>query len=363
MVVIDSDAHVIETETVWDYLEPSEQRFRPVWREGRDGTLRGAGWLIDGQISSTGAGSVAATQEQLEEQSRRTGRELVTPAGAKELVDVPARLRHMDELGVDIQVCHSTLWIRAVANEPATDVALCRAWNRWMYDGYARSNGRLQWSCVLPFLSMPDTLDELKWAKEHGACAVFMRPVEGERLLHDPYFYPLYEAVSAANIAIAVHIGNSNREMVRLLSQRNGGAAFWTLRLANAGACHALLMSEVLDVFPTLRFGFLESGAGWVPHALIDLRSRLRRQGKETPANLLEQKRVYVACQSDDDVPYVLKWTGEHNLVSGTDYGHTDQSSELATFRLLKEECDISQDQWRRIAGDNPKALYALDVN
>ena len=28
--VIDADAHVIETERTWDYLEPSEKRFRPL---------------------------------------------------------------------------------------------------------------------------------------------------------------------------------------------------------------------------------------------------------------------------------------------------------------------------------------------
>ena len=28
--VIDADAHVIETERTWDYLEPSEEKFRPV---------------------------------------------------------------------------------------------------------------------------------------------------------------------------------------------------------------------------------------------------------------------------------------------------------------------------------------------
>jgi hypothetical protein len=27
--VIDADAHVVETERVWDYLEASEQRYRP----------------------------------------------------------------------------------------------------------------------------------------------------------------------------------------------------------------------------------------------------------------------------------------------------------------------------------------------
>ena len=33
----------------------------------------------------------------------------------------------------------------------------------------------------------------MRWAKEHGAVAVCMRPVEGNRLLVDPYFYPIYD--------------------------------------------------------------------------------------------------------------------------------------------------------------------------
>ena len=28
--VIDADAHVVETERTWDYLEPSEQKYRPM---------------------------------------------------------------------------------------------------------------------------------------------------------------------------------------------------------------------------------------------------------------------------------------------------------------------------------------------
>ena len=30
MAVIDADTHVIETEHTWDYLDPSEQQFRPI---------------------------------------------------------------------------------------------------------------------------------------------------------------------------------------------------------------------------------------------------------------------------------------------------------------------------------------------
>jgi len=30
MAVIDADTHVIETEHTWDYMDPSEQQFRPI---------------------------------------------------------------------------------------------------------------------------------------------------------------------------------------------------------------------------------------------------------------------------------------------------------------------------------------------
>ena len=30
MAVIDADTHVIETEHTWDYMDPSEQQFRPL---------------------------------------------------------------------------------------------------------------------------------------------------------------------------------------------------------------------------------------------------------------------------------------------------------------------------------------------
>ena len=81
---------------------------------------------------------------------------------------------------------------------PATDraaveVALCKSWNRWLADIWKQGRGRLRWSCMAPTLSMPDALDQIRWAKENGACAVLLRPIEGQRLLADAYFYPIYE--------------------------------------------------------------------------------------------------------------------------------------------------------------------------
>jgi len=67
-----------------------------------------------------------------------------------------------------------------------------------------------------------------------------------------------------------------------------------------------------------------------------------------------------VACQTDDDIAYVLRYAGENNLVSGTDYGHADTSSELLALQRLREREDVAPDMMDNILNANPKALYAL---
>ena len=62
----------------------------------------------------------------------------------------------------------------------------------------------------------------------------------------------------------------------------------------------------------------------------------------------------------DDDLPFVLKHAGEHNIVIGTDYGHFDASSELDAISILKGSSELSQDTIEKIVDANPRALYGL---
>ena len=58
---------------------------------------------------------------------------------------------------------------------------------------------------------------------------------------------------------------------------------------------------------------------------------------------------------------YVLKYSGEDNITVGTDYGHTDQSTEVEALRNLKNKGTISPAQYEKITTHNPKALFGLD--
>lgn len=115
----------------------------------------------------------------------------------------------MDALGLDVQVLHNTIFIESVSDRPEVEVALCRAWNRWMAEVWKLGQGRLRWVCVPPFHSIPDAIDEIRFGKAHGAVGLQLPPFAGDRLMTDPSFYPLFEEAERLDLAIASHIANA----------------------------------------------------------------------------------------------------------------------------------------------------------
>jgi microsomal dipeptidase-like Zn-dependent dipeptidase len=73
----------------------------------------------------------------------------------------------------------------------------------------------------------------------------------------------------------------------------------------------------------------------------------------------VQEFKIYITAQTDDDFPYVLKYAGEDNVVIGTDYGHTDASSEVDAIevfaRMIRSEA-VKPDS-RRQPADSVRAL------
>ena len=200
-LVVDADAHVVESPRTWDFLDADEEKYRPALFSSPD-RPQTEFWVVDGKPRGTKLPTLA--EKQLEELSKRSGFNVVTAVAAREMDDVQLRLDHMDELGVDVQVLHNTLWISNVAELPDTEAVLTRCWNRWMADAYHKAQGRLRWSCVLPTMTISEALVQMRYCKENGAVAVCMRAHEGNRHLIDPYFYPLYEEAQRLDLAVVV---------------------------------------------------------------------------------------------------------------------------------------------------------------
>ena len=361
MPTIDADAHVVESEHTWDFMDASDAKFRPeiVCPQNQEGR-KNAYWFVEGKIR--GLARQVMTASEFGQMSERAGRIMDTPEEARQMENVGVRLRHMDQLGIDVQILYPTAFIELMAERPEVEVAICKSYNRWLADIWQQGQNRLRWACVLPLLTISESLEQLKFAHQHGACAIFMRGVEGNRLLHDPAFYPIYEEAERLDIAIGVHIANSNPAMIDLLTQRTpGGGTFWKFRLASVGAFHSLIMSGLPEQFPKLRVGFLEASAQWLPYALKDLKRRFALNGRTWPDNPLQTWRLWLSCQTDDDIEYISGYSGEDNLVIGTDYGHNDQSTEIEALRNLRESGQIELALYNKITDANARALYALN--
>jgi predicted TIM-barrel fold metal-dependent hydrolase len=282
-----------------------------------------------------------------------------TSKESREMANIDSRLQHMDEIGTAVQVLYPTLFLRPVTDDPRIELALCRSYNRWMADIWSKAKERLRWAVQLPLMTMDKALDELRWSHGNGACAVFMRGLETHHTLHDPYFFPLYEEASRLNMPIGIHSGIGNFAVNDAL----GGEPFRVAKLMVIGGFHSMILNNIPERFPKLRIGAIEVAAQWVPYLVHDLNLRLPKlQGREAnPDVLRKSSQLFVACQTDDDLPYVLKYAGDDALMVGSDYGHADNASELLALRKLKEKGDIDPKVIDKILFTNPARFYGLD--
>jgi predicted TIM-barrel fold metal-dependent hydrolase len=347
---IDADAHVIESPLTWAHLAEEDARHTPIildqsWgpqKKGNTGNTATQYWMIDNRVR---------------QKDSNIGTD--TSVESRELQDIQARLDHMDELGIDVQVLYPSIFLRPAVRTAEAELALVKAYNRWLAEVNGKAPERLRWVALPPLLSPPDVIrDELTRAKEHGACGIFLRGLEWDKPVGGPFFYPLYEIASALDLAICVHSGNNSAIHHDLFLE---DTSFTTFKLAVVGAFHSLIEKDMPGKFPDLRWGFVEVSAQWVPYICHDLRYRLRRQGRPIPEHLLAENRMYVACEVTDDLPYILSYAGEGQIMLGTDYGHHDPSTEINAFTLIRQRDDLSAEQITRITDTNARALYGID--
>ena len=362
MPIIDADTHVEEPEEAWAFMDEAEQRYRPVkgyFEEGDPNASTGSGyWLIDGLRRT---------------RKIRKDSETGTTAATRELHDVAARLRHMDELGVEVQVIFPTFFIAEFTERAEPNTALRKSYNRWLADRCSQSSGRLRWAVVPPLADIHLAVDELRWAKDHGACGVVKKGnLEAGHWPTDPYFFPLYEEAERLDLPICFHTGNGAVSNAPPTLQNLGN--FYTTILPVLHAFNNLIVDAVPARFPRLRWGFIEANASWLPFVLYRLRRLVSVASQRqvlaagsltagTENDVLSRNNMYVTIQVDEDLAYIVGQVGYENLLTGSDYSHTDLSQELGFVERLQARADagdIPREAIQKITYDNPKKFYAL---
>lgn len=367
--VIDADTHVAEPPEMWDHLESEWYERRPVIVQVPDDTLYGTMdrmWLVDGHIYPKPAG--------------RGGNVLVTPTAqsiwknladvkARELHDLTMRFADMDATNTDVQVVYPTLFLAYLTSDAAYEIELCKAYNRYLAGVWSRAGGKIRYVAVIPLRSIDACIGELRFAKDNGACGVFFRGIEGDRTLDDPYFFPVYEEAQSLGLAICIHQGQGAPALNNLVDIRRSHT-FTHGRIPPVVAFRNLVANKIPENFPELRWGFIETGASWIPFAMYQLRGTLRAQDDFWGPRLFEKYNMWISYEVEEDLPYLAKYVGDDHLVVGTDYGHhtpgttdrlsADPSAQVHLVTQMRNRTDVSVSTVDKILCDNPTALYGV---
>jgi predicted TIM-barrel fold metal-dependent hydrolase len=371
MGFIDCDTHVIECEETWDYMDPSERRYRPVVVDvpgaSGEGTPPVEFYLI---------GETFCRRFPTDCRPLGFGKEYT--AAESHLTDPAVRLRTMDALGVDVQIVISTNFIAAELANPLAEAAVTRSWNRWIADRTADTGGRLRWLLVPPLRTMDRAIEEMEFGKAHGAAGVMLKGVEHGMFLHDPYLFPLYEKAQDLDLTMVVHTGAARHHIEGTgigSSVQTPAQQMHYLSTVMQGL-YAVLASDLNERFPQLRFVYVESGAAWVPAVFQHYQRTLASLNPDayvsdhgdislavTPldaAAAMEEHNLYVACESDEQLPFLTSYLGEGSLVIGTDMCHNDRGSDPVAHSIVMSRTDIDTSVARRITDENARRAFNI---
>jgi predicted TIM-barrel fold metal-dependent hydrolase len=260
----------------------------------------------------------------------------ITPRVAEE--NGAGRLSDMDREGRDIDFIIPGPWCYgAPALAPHLAQGLYRAYHRYMAEYCAADTRRLK-SMVLALATEPAWAAEVIKAHAHEDWVAAVWPLLPEGMpIDDPDLEPIWAAADEADLPIMYHAFTietpyfpgyrdiwDNPAMGRCAGQTWGGQRFLSF----------MLMGGMLDRYPRLRVGTLESGHGWLPHWLVRLtrqidyvRGSVSPTLKHTPVEYAQMGRVFCSIDFSEGAALTkaaIDVLGDHVFMFASDYPHPE---------------------------------------
>ena len=286
--------------------------------------------------------------------------------------DPSIRLKDMDNAGIDTSVIfpsHAASY--CVLRDVGFESALHQAHHRYMRDYCSSAAGRLRWVAVATMRDIGASVKEIThWAKQDAHLAgVLVPPIcPNGQLLDTPDLHPLFACAQDVDIPVLVHggvlrapHGPGARELdhagfiIRAVYQPWGGMT----------AISALIGGGVFDLFPRLRIGVFETGAGWLPWLIERLddsftsRPQLAPKLKRKPSEVVAEGGLFHSIDSDERyVEHCVEELGEDIWLFATDYPHPGTTWPHGA-RTAVERPGLCESAKRKILGSNARRLFA----
>ncbi|MBI4637193.1 MAG: amidohydrolase family protein [Candidatus Rokubacteria bacterium] len=283
--------------------------------------------------------------------------------------DAPAWLRALDKGGVETTVLYPTLGLfMSFLKDREWAVALCRAYNTMVHEEFVRVSPRLKAVALLPVQDPEAAAAELTRAVRQLGLAGGMLAADGQHLLGDPRFAPVYEEAQRLDVMLGVHasgshLGGAGVDLFpRFIQAHTCSHPFGQMRQLTS-----IVFEGIPERFPSLRLAFLEAGAGWAPYWSERMDDEYAKRGRaeapaltKKPSDYVRGGNIYFSCEADEWLlPQALKLIGEHQIVYASDFPHWDHGYP-GSVDEIRARGDLTDAQKRKILADNTRRLYRL---
>ena len=381
--VIDADAHMHEPQYLWErYVEPAYRDQVP-----KVAFMDGAFMVYepDGRIIPKTEKQPKLPATAWADMDAKYGEAYRTWWSAE------TRLKDMDTHGWDVQVLLPTgnngnFAYRVALKDAKLGAAMCRAYNNWCRDYCDADPKRLKFVAVLPGPDTEAMLVEARRAVEElGAVSVRNPFLPEGRWLHEPEYDALWRLACELDFPISIHGEYRQRRFHPFAGANRGNVDDRDMQqLALRGLDHALgfpcdnmatmghfIFAGILDRFPELRLGILESNVGWVPFWLGRMDGHTHGRNS-VMGNAVERlpmlpseyfkRQITVTCDSDESaLSYAVEHLNGDNIAWNTDYPHPDAPKPENALPDLDAQ-QISDEAKGKILWDNAVTLFGSRI-
>jgi predicted TIM-barrel fold metal-dependent hydrolase len=311
-----------------------------------------------------------------------THREVVNAKDHPEFMHKPARLKRLDEQGLEATIMLPTLGV-AVEYDLRDDAELShaslRAFNRWLEEdwGYG-DDGRIFGVPMLSLLDIGGAMAELHRVIAAGARMVHLCPgPAGGRSPADPLFDPFWATVSEAGIPVVFHVSNSGYQHFygTHWSESPGNPSHqqsplqWALCNTERPVVDTLIALTLHNLFgrhPDVKIISIENGSSWLRPLFktVDKAAALGRRGPmlggplpDRPSEALAE-HLWVCPFPEDDVHDLIDAIGADHVLFGSDYPHPEGLREPRDYVSRLDGCDA--EVTRKVLRGNSAALFGI---
>ncbi|HUB96585.1 MAG TPA: amidohydrolase family protein [Stellaceae bacterium] len=355
--MVDVDSHHYESESFSEILKYIEDpvlrhqaQFQGMGRNGITGP-RGGYQDMDGRVART----VARHRDKIEPNTKR---------------DVALTRRWMDALGVDITCLFPTPMLAlGLTPRAEVEVALARAYNRWLVEEILPHEPRMKSMLYLPYNEPKECLRMVEDFGDKKGVIGFCITAPHYRGVYDNAYAKTYAALEERGLPLSFHSafmwgGDRTMELCnRFISVHALGFTFYNMvHLTN------WLVNGMPERYPKLKVIWIESGLAWLMFLIQRLDNEYMMRSNEAP--LLKRKpseyirEMYFTTQpmemveNREELQLTFKRiNAETQLLYSSDYPHWDMDLPSTIYDLPF----LSEQAKRNILGGNALRLFNLE--